>query len=445
MDTFIIEGGKPLIGEVTVAGAKNVAVKAIVASLLTDEPVMLFNMPHIHDVHLLLELLSKMGISYSWSDHELTITHMGAASTTVPLDLGARIRTSAMLLGPLLSRFGDAKIPNPGGCRIGARPIDRHIDALRSMGAQISYNSDDGYFYAKAQKLHGAHIMFPKNTHTGTETILLAAVLARGETQIDNAAEEVEVDDLIHLLVAMGAKITRPAPRKIVITGVNALHGCSFRIMPDRNEEVTFAIAAAITGGNITVHDSRREHLKTFLEFFSLAGGLASPVSETETRYSLATGTIRPTDVVTEPHPKFMTDWQGPWAVFMTQADGVSTLHETVFESRFSYVSELHKMGAKIEYYTPVISDPSAYYNFNWADKSIDSQQAIRITGKTELHNAVLSMNDLRAGATLVLAALTAKGKSYIHGVEQMDRGYEHIVERLTQLGAAVSRIKEEE
>ncbi|MEK7577057.1 MAG: UDP-N-acetylglucosamine 1-carboxyvinyltransferase [Patescibacteria group bacterium] len=445
MDTFVIEGGKPLIGEVTVAGAKNVAVKALVASLLTDEPLKLLNMPHIHDVHLLLELLSKMGIQHTWSDHEVTLTHKGVASTTVPLDLGARIRTSAMLLGPLLSRFGDAKIPNPGGCRIGARPIDRHIDALRAMGAQITYNSQDGYFYGKADTLHGTHVTFPKNTHTGTETILLAAVLAEGETVIDNAAEEVEVDDLISLLTSMGANIKRPMPRQIVVTGVSSLHGCTYRIMPDRNEEVTFAIAAAITGGNITVHDSNLLHLTTFLEFFTKAGGLASVISPTETRYSLATGTVGNTDVVTMPHPGFMTDWQGPWAVFMTQAKGVSTIHETVFESRFSYVSELHKMGAKIEYFTPKVKNPSAYYNFNWADKSVESQQAIRITGKTELHNAVLSMNDLRAGATLVLAALTAKGKSYVHGVEQMDRGYEHIVERLQKLGASISRVKEEE
>ena len=445
MDTFVIDGGKPLIGEVTVAGAKNVAVKAIVASLLTDEPLTLLNMPHIHDVHLLLELLSEMGIQHTWADHAVTITHEGVVSTTVPLDLGARIRTSAMLLGPLLSRFGDAKIPNPGGCRIGARPIDRHVDALRSMGADIAYNSDDGYFYGKADKLHGAHVTFPKNTHTGTETILLAAVLAEGETIIDNAAEEVEVDDLIALLVAMGANIKRPTPRQIVIIGVPALHGVSYTIMPDRNEEVTFAIAAAITGGNITVHDSRREYLSTFLELFTKAGGLVSIISDTETRYSLATGTIQATDVVTMPHPGFMTDWQGPWAVFMTQAEGKSTLHETVFESRFSYVSELHKMGAKIDYFTPNIKNPSEYYNFNWADKSLESQQAIRITGKTELHNAVLSMNDLRAGATLVLASLTAKGKSYVHGVEQMDRGYEHIVERLKALGADIVRVKEAE
>ena len=445
MDTFVIEGGKPLIGEVTVAGAKNVAVKALVASLLTDEPLILSNMPHIHDVHLLLELLSKMGIQHTWVDHEVTLTHIGVMSTTVPLDLGARIRTSAMLLGPLLSRFGDAKIPNPGGCRIGARPINRHVDALRAMGADISYNSDDGYFYGKVDKLRGAHITFPKNTHTGTETILLAAVLAEGETIIENAAEEVEVDDLIQLLTAMGANIKRPTPRQIVIVGVSALHGTSYRIMPDRNEEVTFAIAAGITGGNITVHDSRLEHLQTFLELFTKAGGLVSVISPTETRYSLATGTIQHTDIVTMPHPGFMTDWQGPWAVLMTQADGESTLHETVFESRFSYVAELHKMGAKIEYFTPKIKDPAEYYNFNWADKSLESQQAIRITGKTELHNAVLSMNDLRAGATLVLAALTANGKSYIHGVEQMDRGYEHIVERLTALGADIVRTKEAE
>jgi UDP-N-acetylglucosamine 1-carboxyvinyltransferase len=443
MDTFVIDGGIPLKGDITVAGAKNVAVKALFASLLTDDPLTLSNVPHIRDVTMLIELLGQMGLRVTHEDHVVRVTDGGIRDTTVPLDLGARLRTSSMIIGPLLARYGHAKIPNPGGCRIGARPIDRHIEALKSMGAEISYKSDDGYFYATTSGLHGATVSFPKNTHTGTETVLLAAVLADGETVIQNAAQEVEVDNLILLLNNMGAKVKRTAPREITISGVKKLHGTDFRIMPDRNEEITFAIAAAMTNGTITVRESSRESIGAFLDVFRQVGGNVEPVSASVTRYSLGSP-IKPADVVTTAHPGFMTDWQGPWAVMMTQAAGKSTIHETVFESRFSYVSELRKMGAKIEFFDPVVPDPEQFYNFNWQDRVADYHQAIAISGPTTLHNAVLEMNDLRAGATLVLAALTAKGKSFIHGVDQIDRGYERIEERLNALGARVSRISED-
>lgn len=443
MDTFIIDGGKALSGDITVSGAKNVAVKALIASLLTNDALTLTNVPHIRDVILLIELLSAMGIRAAFSDHRVTTSTGTVAETTVPLDLGARLRTSSMVIGPLLARYGHAKIPNPGGCRIGARPIDRHVEALKAMGAEISYHSDDGYFYAKAKKLHGATIAFPKNTHTGTESVILAAVLADGETVIKNAAQEVEVDNLIALLSAMGAHIKRTAPREIVISGVKQLHGADFRIMPDRNEEITFAIAGAITGGEVVVHESQREHIQAFLDAFQKAGGEIKEIDSHVTQYKRGSG-ILPVDVITRPYPEFMTDWQGPWAVLMTQARGVSHIHETVFESRFSYVSELRKMGATIDYYDPKVDNPSSFYNFNWSDRVPGNHQGIRIAGPTTLHNGILEMNDLRAGATLVLAALTAYGKSFIHGVDQIDRGYERIDERLASLGARISRMKEE-
>jgi len=444
MDTFIIKGGTPLQGEIRVGGAKNVALKILIASLLTDDEIVIHNVPHLKDVFSLVDVLTSLGVHVDFSAHDLRIKN-GAMATEpmVPLDIGARLRTSSMVLGPLLARYGSATVPNPGGCRLGARPIDRHIEGLRDMGATITYNSEDGFFHAQAPKLHGATIRFPKNTHTGTETIILAAVLAEGKTVIENAAEEVEVDDLITCLHAMGADIKRTFNRTIEISGVSKLHGVEYSIMPDRNEEVTFAIAAAITGGELVVNASQRKNLTAFLDAFTKAGGIYEILDETHTRYSSGQK-ILPTDLITLPYPGFMTDWQAPWAVFMTQAHGISTIHETVFESRFSYVSELKKMGAAVDFYDPEVKNPSKFYNFNWEDRKKDYHQGIRITGPVRLHNAVLSVDDIRAGASLVLAALTAKGESYLHDVELIDRGYEDLEGRLSAVGATITRKKED-
>lgn len=443
MDTFVITGGNPLVGEVTLGGAKNVALKVLIASLLTDDKLVIDNVPLLADVFSLLEVLKGLGVSYDLQGHRLTIQHASPKNLTVPLEAGARLRTSSMVLGPLLARFHEAKIPNPGGCRLGARPIDRHVEALRLMGATIQYNSDDGYFYAKAEKLSGTVIEFPKNTHTGTETLLLAAVLAKGTTVLKNAAEEVEVSELIDLLNSMGGRIRRSAPREITIVGVEKLHGATHTIMPDRNEEVTFALAAAMTGGRIVVHGSQRDTLGAFLQKFKQANGVYEIIDDTTTAYSIQ-GKPKATDVTTEHHPGFMTDWQAPWAVFMTQAVGSSTIHETIFESRFSYVGELKKMGARISFFAPDVSTPQSFYNFNWNDRIEGHHQAIKIEGPTLLHNAVVDIHDLRAGATLILAALAASGVSYIHGAEHVDRGYEKIEERLVRLGAKIQRLKKE-
>lgn len=440
MDKFIITGGVPLKGEIAVAGAKNVALKILVASLLTDEEMTIRNVPFIRDVPLMLEVLAVLGVKYRRDGHTIHVAHTHIHNAKVPLEIAARLRTSSMVLGPLLARYGVATTPNPGGCRLGARPIDRHIDALKEMGADIQYHSDDGYFYAKAKELHGATIRFPKNTHTGTETLLLAAVLARGRTILENAAQEPEIDDLIACLTQMGANIRRTAPRTIVIEGVQTLHGTEYTIMPDRNEEVTFAIAAVMTGGDVVIKNSSRGNLDAFLSKFD---GHYEPIDDTTTRY-FSDGQMKATDIITAPYPGFMTDWQAPWAVLMTQARGTSIIHETVFESRFSYVSELKKMGARIEFFDPKVLNPEAFYNFNWADRVKGYHQGIKINGPTTLHNAVLEINDLRAGATLVLAALVAAGESVVHGVEQVDRGYEKIEERLRALSARIQRIKEE-
>jgi UDP-N-acetylglucosamine 1-carboxyvinyltransferase len=443
MEKFIVDGPTKLIGHVTIAGAKNVALKALVASLLTDEDIIIKNVPHIRDVHLMLEVLGHLGKHAALTGSTVTITKNSFHTCTVPLEVGARLRTSSMVLGPLLSRYGKAMIPNPGGCRIGARPIDRHIDALIAMGATISYASDDGYFHAEAKDLHGAEITFEKNTHTGTETILLAAILAKGTTILHNAAEEVEVDNLIELLQHMGAHIKRTGKREIVIEGVSSLHSATFEIMPDRNEEVTFAVAAIATTGDITVHNSRRQYLTAFLDVLTKAGGGYEAIDKATTRYFYK-GTITAVDVTTTIYPGFMTDWQAPWALLMTQAKGESVVHETVFENRFTYVEELKKMGARITYFDPDIKNPEEFYNFNWNDRPVDTHQAIRITGPTNLHNAVLSINDLRAGATLLLATIIGSGKSYLYGIEQVDRGYEHIEKRLCELGAHIERVVED-
>lgn len=443
MDTFVIKGGKALAGDVTLGGAKNVALKVLIAALLTDEPLVIHNVPRLADVFSLLDVLKSLGVTYKLDGHSITIQNGHLQGSAVPLEVGARLRTSSMVLGPLLSRFHEAKIPNPGGCRLGARPIDRHVEALRLMGAKIEYNSKDGYFYAKADRLTGTTIEFPKNTHTGTETLILAAVLAKGTTVLKNAAEEVEVDELISLLNSMGAHIQRGGRRDIRVEGVTSLHGATHTIMPDRNEEVTFAVAAAVTGGRIVVHDSQRESLETFLAKFREAGGTIEEIDDKTTAYSLM-GSPKPTDILTGPHPGFMTDWQAPWAVLMTQAAGSSVIHETVFENRFSYVAELEKMGANISFFAPPVADPKNYYNFNWDDRIEGFHQAIKIDGPTKLHNAVVDICDLRAGATLILAALAASGESYVHGVEHVDRGYENIEERLTRLGATIKRLKEE-
>ncbi len=444
MEKFIINGGVSLKGDIRLQGAKNVALKMFVAALLTEEKIILHNVPHIRDITMMAEVMSELGVSVTMEENTVTLLYRGNGETLVPLEVGSRLRTSSLVLGPLLARRYKATIPNPGGCRIGARPIDRHIDALRAMGADIEYDSSDGYFHAHSNSLRGTTIRFEKNTHTGTEAIILAAVLAKGTTVIENAAKEVEIDDLIALLCQMGARIERTASGSIVIDGVDSLHGAEYTIMGDRNEEVTFAIAAGMTQGDIVVHDSQRPHLSAFLDAFEKAGGIVDAIDEYTTRYRVKER-IFPVDIETRPHPGFMTDWQGPWAVFMTQADGVSRLHEAVFENRFSYVKHLLKMGADIRFYDPRVSDPETFYNFRWKDRIEGIYQAIEIHGPTRLHNAVVEMDDIRAGATLILAALSAEGESYLYEGENIDRGYERIEDKLRSLGANIERVKEDD
>jgi UDP-N-acetylglucosamine 1-carboxyvinyltransferase len=371
-------------------------------------------------------------------DHALVIKAERFSKNQIPLAIGAKMRTSFMMIVPLLLRTKKALIPNPGGCRIGARPMERHIEGLSKMGAKIQYHSDDGYFHSHLDSFSGKKIVFPKNTHTGTETLILAAVLAKGKTILENAASEPEVDDLIKLLNQMGARIKRTKARTIEIHGVPRLSGTTFRIMPDRNEVVTLAVAALVTRGDILVSGARRKDLISFLKKLDEAGGGWS--QEKEGIRFFYQKRLRGVDIKTSPHPGFMTDWQAPWALLMTQATGQSIIYETVYENRFQYVSELLKMGAKIAAFNPKVSDPTTFYNFNPEDDRPEYFHALKIFGPTRLHNAILSIPDLRAGATLVLAALAAPGESSLSGIETLYRGYEKLDYRLRILGAKIKK-----
>jgi len=441
MKKYVVRGGNSLSGEVAVTGAKNVVLKAIVAACLTSDPVEIKNAPLINDFFILLELVREIGGKVYLRDHTVKIEVPEIKNIQIPLDMGAKIRTSSMLAAPLLARRGEALIPNPGGCRIGARPIDRHIEGLETMGVVGKYRSSDGYFHLKTNGLKGTTYRFGKNTHTGTELLILAGVLAEGKTVIENAAEEPEIDDLIKLLNQMGGKVKRVESRKIEIIGVKKLHGTSYTIMPDRNEVVTYAVLSSLTGGQIYIKNVELPHLDAFLKEFKNAGGSWEESSK-GVRFYVKNG-IKPTDIVTVPHPGFMTDWQGPWAIFATQAAGTSTIHETVYENRFGYFEELRKMGANLSLFAPKVDDPKSFYNFNYTDEDRDNKQALRIKGPSKLHNAVLNVSDLRAGATVAIAALIAQGTSVIYGVEILERGYEAFDARLRALGANITAEEE--
>lgn len=444
MEKLIIIGGKKLKGTISVSGSKNVALKTLVAACLTDEKVVINNVPLISDFMVMIAIIRELGGKVSINDHSVTIEMKKFKKTKISLDEAAKIRTSAMFMAPLLTRTGTAIIPNPGGCRIGARPIDRTIVGIKHLGVKVKYNSRDGNFYLKNNKdTQWKKIVhrFDKNTHTGTEIMILSSVLLNGETILKNAAEEPEVDELINLLNQMGAKIVRSGKREITIDGVEKLHGTTFTIGPDRNEIVTFAVAAVLTKGDIFIKDAHLVELVAFVDKLKEVGGGAEIEREGIRFYYK--NSFQKKNITTSFYPGFMTDWQGPWAVLMTQANGESVIHETVYESRFGYVKELRKMGAEISFFNPKIKDPEKVYNFNLEDKIPDYFHAIKIKGPILLHNAVVEISDLRAGATLVLAALSSYGKSFVFGVEHLDRGYEKFEERLGSLGANIKRVKE--
>ena len=419
---FLVTGGVPLRGEVRIAGAKNAVLKLMAAAALSEERTVIRNVPRISDVAILREAMRDIGFGVSeLEDSALTIEARDADWLFVPLEAAAKMRSSFILLGPLLTRFGRVIISNPGGDRIGRRPVNLHVDAMCRLGAEIEYKN--GYYFAKAPHgLTGARIPFPYVTVMGTENTMLAATLARGTTVIENAAAEPETEDLAAMLRSMGARIERTAPHRLEIEGVDRLDGTEHAVVGDRLEAGTFAIAAAVTGGDVRMRGVRPEHLTAFLDVLERMG-IPYETADDGNGGLRVCGADRydSADVETAPYPGFATDLQAPLAVLMTQADGVSQIHETIYEDRLDYTRELVKMGAVIE----VVDDRRA-----------------KIAGPTRLRGREVEIADLRAGATLVLAALAADQSSVIGGVEHVDRGYEQIESKLVALGARITRIE---
>ncbi|MEK7127889.1 MAG: UDP-N-acetylglucosamine 1-carboxyvinyltransferase, partial [Patescibacteria group bacterium] len=417
-----------LIGTVELAGAKNAGFKALIASLLGETPSIIEGLGQISEIELAKNTVAALG-----GDCQQKLKNF-----EIPREIGGKSRSSTMYVGPLLKKFGKAVLPVPGGDKIGARPIDRHLQGLEALGAKIKF--DNNTFFVEAKQLIGTKYRFRKNTCTGTETLLMCAVFAKGETVLENAAAEPEIDDLITLLNAMGAKIMRTDARTIKIQGVPNLHGVNHTVMKDRIEAATFACAAFATGGEIFVKGADPSVLTTFLEKINEAGGRWE--KESDGIKFWAKNPLTATDVTTAPYPQFMTDWQPMWTALMTQADGESTIHETVYENRWGHIEDLKKMGGKFEFYNPKISNPEEVYNFNLEDDNPVNFHAVKIFGPSRLTGCEIEINDIRRGATIILAGLAAQGKTtIIDSNDQIKRGYEDLVGRLKKLGAQIDVI----
>lgn len=441
---FLVEGSVALQGSIPISGSKNAAIKMIAASLLTEEELLLSNVPEIKDVDLIKTMAESLGVRVETiAPHRLRLKADNIQTTTVPFTLGLPSRSSVIFLGPLLARFGKAAFPQPGGDLIGQRPIDRHLSALASLGAKISFQ--ENVYRAEAARLKGATIVFKHKTVMGTENTILAATLAEGQTTIVNAAQEPEVDDLVELLIRMGAQIERGENQTITVTGVSRLHGASHEILPDRNETVTFAVAAVTTGGDLTLERTRPALLTAFLAKLEKIGGSFEGGKEALRVWRDKDKQLANINLETAPHPGFMTDWQQPFCVLLTQAEGESLIYETIYANRFEYTKELNRMGAKIVLLTP----QEAGLPFRLDDDSYDVAKSgepklvAKVSGPTPLVGRRVVIPDLRAGATLAIAALSASGKSEVLGIEHIDRGYEAFDEKLRAVGAKMERVEE--
>jgi UDP-N-acetylglucosamine 1-carboxyvinyltransferase len=417
MDRFRIEGPVSLRGEVEISGAKNAALPCLAAALLSSEPVRLSNLPDVRDIRTMRRLLQHTGASVSAGPRDATIEAREIGSADAPYDLVKTMRASVLVLGPLLARNGSVRVSLPGGCAIGVRPIDLHLAAFEKLGAEVRL--EHGYVQASAPRLTGAEIAFAGVTVTGTENALLAATLARGTTRLINAAREPEVVDVARLLRAMGARIEGEGTDTIVVEGVESLHGASHSVVADRIEAGTYAIAAALTRGDVAVRRCRPDHLKALTTRLSAIG--AQVEIDPECLRVRAEGTLDAHDVATSPYPGFPTDLQAQWMALATSLDGVSTVTETVFENRFQHVPELVRMGARIR---------------------LEGRWAV-VEGPSALTGASVMASDLRASAALVLAGLAARGETFVHRVYHLDRGYERMEEKLAVLGADVRRVAE--
>jgi UDP-N-acetylglucosamine 1-carboxyvinyltransferase len=422
MDKFVIEGGVPLRGSIATNGSKNSALPALAAALLTDEEVVLERIPRVRDIRTMERLLVDIGSEISVEEGDagrVVLNTKSIVSPEAPYELVKTMRASSLVLGPLVARVGRARVSMPGGCAIGARPINFHLAGLEHLGARIA--QEHGYIEAVAPDgLKGAHVVFDRITVTGTEDILMAAVLAKGETMLENAAREPEVVDLVVLLRKMGAQIEGEGTGMIRVQGVSKLHGATHEIIADRIEAGTFIIAGAITNGELSVTGCVPEHLGALIAKLAEAGVTVTQTDDTTLRVECAGGSLRPADMTTEEYPGFATDLQAQYMALMTQADGISIVTETIFENRFMHAQELMRMGANIR---------------------LDGRQAI-IAGRSRLTGAGVIASDLRASASLVLAALAAKGETVIDRVYHIDRGYEKIEARLAAAGAKITRIE---
>jgi len=419
MESIRIQGKQDLRleGEVRISGSKNAVLPAIAAGLLTNERIHLENPPLVKDVYTILALMKELGAEYEIGDNALSVEVRNLRSDEAAYELVRAMRASILVLGPLLARYGKAVVALPGGCAIGSRPIDLHINGLQKMGATI--NLEHGYIQAHADKLTGAAIDFEKKTVTGTENLLMAAALAEGETVLRNCAMEPEITNLCELLIKMGARIEGVGKETIRIQGVRELGGASHRIIPDRIEAGTFLVAGALTAGDILLTRVEPVHLATIIEKLKYSGAIIEPVGADAVRV-VGNRQIRPQDITTSPYPGFPTDMQAQFMVLMTQALGTSIITETIFDRRFSHVNELLRLGANIE----VRGDKAT------------------VKGRTPLSGAEVIATDLRASASLVLAGLIAGGETRINEIEHLDRGYERIEEKLRGLGASIERIR---
>ncbi len=419
MDKFVVRGGNPLLGTIKVSGAKNSALPCMAAAILTEDEVILENIPQVRDIETERRLLESMGaevqLGYGRAQHR---THIKCAVLSDPVakyEIVKTMRASSLVLGPLIARTGLARVAMPGGCAIGGRPIDLHLKALEAMGAVIT--QDHGYLEAKTERLRGAHIVFDKITVTGTEDILMAAVLAEGETLLENCAREPEVTDLATLLIAMGAQIKGAGTSTIRVQGVSKLHGARHKINPDRIEAGTFLIAGAITGGDLNIDACDPTHLGALIAKLEQCG-VRIDVAKDHIRVRSG-GELKAADISTEEYPGFPTDMQAQYMALATQTAGTTNVTENIFENRFMHVQELNRMGANI---------------------TVQGRTAT-IRGGTPLQSAAVMCSDLRASASLVLAALVAEGETILDRVYHIDRGYERIEEKLRGVGAQIRRM----
>lgn len=417
MDKLIITGGSPLKGEIRISGAKNAALPIIISTLLSDEPVLVRNIPHLHDITTTMELLGRMGVSLTMDEKmDVEVNPTTIKSYVAPYELVKTMRASILVLGPLLARFGEAEVSLPGGCAIGARPVNLHIHGLELMGADITV--ENGYIKAKCKRLKGAKIVLDVVTVTGTENLMMAACLADGTTILENAAREPEVVDLANCLNAMGANVSGAGTDTITIEGVERMHGTTYDILPDRIETGTYLVAAAVTGGSIKLKDTDPTLLDAVIAKLEDAGAEIKTGKDWIT-LDMKGKRAKAIDVRTAPYPAFPTDMQAQFSILNAVAEGSSSITETIFENRFMHVQELKRMGADIE---------------------VNGNTAL-VKGVKELKSAPVMATDLRASASLVIAGLVAEGETVVERIYHIDRGYECIEEKLQQLGATIRRV----